>query len=45
MNLHDFQNAASACSLHVFLVNSRATILEANSPGVFKAAHSYVASQ
>lgn len=38
MNLQDFQDAASACSLHVFPVNSDATTLEGNSPGVFKAA-------
>lgn len=45
MNLQDFQDAVSACSLHIFLANSDATILEGNSPGAFKIGHSYVTSQ
>jgi len=43
MNLKVFQNAASACLIHV-LVNSYATMLEDNSPGMFKVAYSHVRS-
>lgn len=45
MNLQVFQNAASTCSMHVLLVNSDATTLEGNSPGMFKVAYSYMTSQ